>query len=74
MHTSYGWSVPGASIDLEGELAIAMAPLTPAEVGRALGICAGMLYRNRLLFLRGIHASKMLTTAREMIAQQAASF
>ncbi|KAK2076834.1 hypothetical protein QBZ16_005060 [Prototheca wickerhamii] len=31
VHSTYNWSVPGFSIDLEGELAIAMDTLTPAE-------------------------------------------
>ena len=52
VHSTYNWSVPGYSVDLEGELAIAMDTLTPAEVGRALGKCARALYRP--LFLREI--------------------
>ena len=50
VHTSYGWSVPGASIDLEGELAIAMDPLTPAEVGRVLGDSGGAVQESPILF------------------------
>ena len=50
VHSTYNWSVPGFSIDLEGELAIAMDTLTPAEVGwarvaedRADVLCQGWL-------------------------------
>ncbi|KAK2076837.1 hypothetical protein QBZ16_005063 [Prototheca wickerhamii] len=31
VHSTYNWSVPGYSVDLEGEVAIAMDTLTPAE-------------------------------------------
>ena len=52
VHGTYNWSVPGFSIDLEGELAIAMDPLTPAEVGQPLVMRDGVWCQDRRLTWR----------------------